>query len=342
MCHPGRIKRAFMALCVTLVLPQAAKAALPSPGSFAEQQTRYIATYFPGRMAGSPVEQMAADYLHHQFEQLGYLSNLRAFNTRYRYSDSNGKADWRRITSTSVIAANAGQSADEILVIAHADTFLPHSDKEVNSNFGGLTLQGVDDNAAGVGIMLSLARQMAGHHGKAGLRFVALSAGEPDIQGAEDYLQRMTPYERQHTLLVINLDSLVAGQQLKMNFHPGAAEDRAATDIKKMGAMARKAGIGLLLNTVSAKVTECPTNALPFIQAGFSVLDVSSGMAGKDCRQRKTSRHFPLGGVRYQSQRDSLAYLDQHLSGQITVRTRDSMRLLEPLLVNLTGHAAKI
>ncbi|THB84052.1 aminopeptidase, partial [Pantoea allii] len=50
--------------------------ALATPtGQFAEQQVRHIATYFPGRMSGSPAELMAADYLQQQFTALGYKTD---------------------------------------------------------------------------------------------------------------------------------------------------------------------------------------------------------------------------------------------------------------------------
>ncbi len=45
-----------------LLSPLALALATP-PGQFAEQQVRHIATFFPGRMSGSPAELMAADYL---------------------------------------------------------------------------------------------------------------------------------------------------------------------------------------------------------------------------------------------------------------------------------------
>lgn len=38
--------------------------------------------------------------------------------------------------------------------MAHLDTYTPMSDADVDNNLGGLTLQGLDDNAAGLGVML--------------------------------------------------------------------------------------------------------------------------------------------------------------------------------------------
>ncbi|MGL9773596.1 MAG: hypothetical protein ACR5LG_05780 [Sodalis sp. (in: enterobacteria)] len=104
-------------------------------------------------MAGSPTELQAAEHLQQQFRALGYQSDLHAFNTRYRYGAPGERVDWRRITASSTIAAKAGLAGQgEILVIAHLDIYLPRDDRDLNHNLGGLTLQGVDDNAAGLGM----------------------------------------------------------------------------------------------------------------------------------------------------------------------------------------------
>ncbi|TCL06601.1 aminopeptidase [Sodalis ligni] len=345
MFHLGRItrtrfvghsKRARLVLglsgLLTVCLP-----AFAAPDHYAQEQMRYIATYFPGRMAGSPAELMAAEYLQRRLAQMGYQSNLRTFNTRYQFHGSDGKADWRKISATSVIAAKAGATGGEILVIAHSDTFMPRSDGDLNNNLGGLTLQGVDDNASGVGVMLDLARRLGPVPLAVGVRFVALSAGEPETLGAEDYLQRMTPQEKRNTLLVINLDSLIGGEKLRVDYSPDSGDSRLLGLVKDLGTRARQAGIPLILNTGIRAAAECSTDALPFAKAGFAVLDVGSGIAGNRCRERNVSRNFPHGMVRYQSPLDNLTYLDRHLTGQMDKRARDSLALLGPMLERLTG-----
>ncbi len=336
MLHLGRSRRARLTLCFSCLLAASAPAVAYTPSHYAEEQIRYIATYFPGRMAGSPAELMAADYLRHRFTQLGFQSDLRGFNTRYLFHGSEGKGDWRKITATSVIAAKAGSTPGEILIVAHSDTFMPRSDKDLNNNLGGLTLQGVDDNASGVGVMLGLAQQLGQGRLAVGVRFVALSAGEPETFGADDYVQRMSAQEKRNTLLVINLDSLVAGDKLRVNYSPDSGDARVLGLVKSLGNQARQSGIPLIISAGIKTAAACPTAALPFAKAGFAVLDMGSGTADGSCRQRKTSRNFPQGMVRYQGQRDNLMFLDSHLTGQIGKRARDSMKLLWPLLQGLT------
>lgn len=88
----------FSALCRRL-LPLALSAgfvftaapAISALGDTTNAQARHIATFFPGRMTGSPAEMLSADYLRQQFTQMGYESDIRSFNTRY-------------ITPTTIIA----------------------------------------------------------------------------------------------------------------------------------------------------------------------------------------------------------------------------------------------
>jgi alkaline phosphatase isozyme conversion protein len=148
----------FSALCRRL-LPLAlgtgfvfaAAPAFSALGDTASSQARHIATVFPGRMTGTPPEMLSADYLRQQFAQMGYQSDVRSFNTRYIYTDSNQRKNWHNATGSTVIAAHEGQSRQQIIIMAHLDTYAPQSDKDVENNLGGLTLQGIDDNAMGLG-----------------------------------------------------------------------------------------------------------------------------------------------------------------------------------------------
>ncbi len=59
-----------------------------------------------------------------------------------------------------MIAAHEGKVRQQIIIMAHLDTYAPQSDKDVENNLGGLTLQGIDDNAMGLGVLLELAEHL--------------------------------------------------------------------------------------------------------------------------------------------------------------------------------------
>ncbi len=96
----------FSALCRRL-LPLAlgtgfvfaAAPAFSALGDTASSQARHIATVFPGRMTGTPPEMLSADYLRQQFALMGYQSDVRSFNTRYIYTDSNQRKNWHNATA---------------------------------------------------------------------------------------------------------------------------------------------------------------------------------------------------------------------------------------------------
>ncbi|SPX54801.1 alkaline phosphatase isozyme conversion protein [Klebsiella pneumoniae] len=46
---------------------------------------------------------LSADYLRQQFALMGYQSDVRSFNTRYIYTDSNQRKNWHNATGSTVI-----------------------------------------------------------------------------------------------------------------------------------------------------------------------------------------------------------------------------------------------
>jgi len=332
------LRRHALAALVAGGLPFLAQAAPAAPGHFAEQQLRHIATYFPGRMSGTPAELMTADYLQQQFTRLGYQSNTRQFNTGYDWLEKRGETRRHKVTATSVIAARAGSVPQEILIVTHLDTWTPLSRHEADNNLGGLRLQGVDDNASGLGVMLELAQQLSNAPLHYGVRFVALSAGEMGLHGMDDYLARMSAQEKKNTLLVIDLNSLIVGDRLYFNSGintPSAVRKQTSARALQI---AHRYGISAASHAMTAR--DYP-GVNPFDKAGIPLLNVTAAnwaLGNKDGQQQRArTAHFPDGAVRHQTERDNLTYLDRWLPSRITQRTRDSVKILQPLLTELTN-----
>ena len=313
-------------------------AATTACGHLAEQQLRHIATWYPGRMAGSPTEMLNADYLQQQFRELGYDSNKRNFTLRYQYKSQSGHLTDHKATATTVIAARAGEVPQQIIILTHADTYLPQSDSDRQENLGGLTLQGVDDNASGLGVMLELAQRLSKVPLHYSLRFVALSGEELNQRGEEDYLARMKPEEKKNTLLVIKLDSLVVGDKLYFNSGVNTPEPVARQTRDRALAIARLSRIAVATRGKAVKAD--PAVDL-FDKAGFPLLVVRAAnwdLGKKDgSQQRAISRHFPQGVSQHRAAIDNLTYLDRWLPGRITQRTHDSVKVLLPLISELVN-----
>ena len=194
-----------LALGVCFILPAQAKN--QSYGEIASMQARHIATVFPGRMTGTPAEMLSADYIRQQFADMGYESDIRAFHSRYIYTTRNKTQNWHNVTGSTVIAAHEGKAAEQIIIMAHLDTYTPLSDADVDNNLGGLTLQGLDDNAAGLGVMLELAERLKNIPTKYSIRFVATSGEE------EGKLYAVTTDDTGYGVV---LESLDGGKDIKL------------------------------------------------------------------------------------------------------------------------------
>lgn len=332
-----------MLLCLMLGFYSVNAFAVSHPakiGEVAEQQTRYIASHFPGRMAGSPAELLIADYLMQQFKSWGYESNIRQFTARYPYTQTDGQQSEQNIIGNSVIAVHPGKEPQQIVIMAHLDTWIPLSDKDRDKNLGGLSLQGVDDNASGLGVMLELAERLRNVPTRYSIRFIATSGKQLDAAGANSVLQRMSQEELKNTLLVINLDSLIVGE--KLTFITSASTPIAVRKLSrdKAVALAHQFAIPVAIQSdiLSPKESHFYRDIALFDHAGIPVLSVSAGRVTKkqyQPQQRAVSKAFPEGTAHHQAARDNMQYLDKWLPGRIKQRTRDSVRIMLPLVKNL-------
>lgn len=319
-----RLTLASLALGACFMLP--AQATSPKQGSIASTQARYIATYFPGRMTGTPAEMLSADYLRQQFVQMGYQSDIRAFNSRYIYTTKDNHKSWHNVTGSTVIAAHEGTAPQQIVILAHLDTYAPQSDIETEKNLGGLTLQGIDDNAAGLGIMLELADALKAVPTQYSIRFVATSGEEEGQLGAKNYLERLSPAEKKNILLAINLDSLIVGDRLVFSSGKNTpASVRKLTRDRAM-AIARHHGI-----QAASRTSISHGDAAVFDNADIPVLTVEAA----NTSPARHSRAFPDGTSGHDIRLDNQQHIDQALPGRIEQRTRDIVRIMLPLVKEL-------
>lgn len=330
-----RHRIALLALGVCLSLPAQAQA--QKPGEMANLQARYIATYFPGRMTGSPAEMLSADYLREQFKLMGYESNIRKFNSRYVYTTKNNRRNWHNVAGNTVIAAHEGKVPEQIIVMAHLDTYAPRSDDDVDHNLGGLTLQGLDDNAAGLGVMLELADALKNIPTQYSIRFVATSGEEEGMLGAENLLNRMSAAEKKNTLLVINLDNLIVGDKLYFNSGKNTPASVRKLTRDRALAIARSRGISAASNP--GEGTGCCHDVEVFDKAGIPVLSVEAtnwSLGKKDGQQQRAkSRAFPQGTSWHDVRLDTQQHIDSALPGRIEHRTRDVVHIMLPLVKEL-------
>jgi alkaline phosphatase isozyme conversion protein len=324
--------------------PGVAADGLPA-AEWAAREMRYIASQFPGRLAGAEREFAAAEYLHIQLSSMGYQTHTQAFDTEYNYVFANNVRQRRLLQSRNVIATKPGVSGQVIVIGAHFDTATTLH--EVHEGvFGGEQLQGLDDNASGVGVMLALARELANAPVQHTLKFVAFGAKELGMKGSQAYLDSLPPAERSRTLLMVNLDSLLTGDTLYFNAgkrtvaaNPaaGAARDRALALAAALGIDARS-NPGLHPDYPAG--TGCCSDQESFDKAGIPVLAVeaTNWSLGKGDGYMQTALPGITGGSSWhRPDIDNLARLPQLLPGRLEQRARDTLRILLPFLLEASG-----
>ncbi len=248
-----------------------------------------------------------------------------------------------RMTGTPPEMLSADYLRQQIIIMAHLDTYAPQSDKDVENNLGGLTLQGIDDNAMGLGVLLELAEHLKNVPTRYGIRFIATSGEEEGRLGAQNLLQRMSEAEKKNTLLVINLDNLVVGDKLYFNSGRSTPASVRKLTRDRALAIARSKGIAAYtnpgLNPAYPKGTSCCNDASVFDNAGIPVLSVEAtnwSLGKKDgYQQRSKSASFPQGTSWHDVQLDNQQYIDHALPGRIEHRGREVVKVMLPLVKEL-------
>jgi len=104
---------------------------------------------FGPRVPNTEPHKKCKDYFYDQFKAYGFNTIIQNFDaTAY-----NGK----KLTSYNIIASYNPQATKRILLAAHWDT-RPYNDKEVSDSSKFKPIDGANDGASGVGVLLEIAR----------------------------------------------------------------------------------------------------------------------------------------------------------------------------------------
>lgn len=123
------------------------------------------------RVAGSPEEAAAAEYIASTLQSFGYLPEIQIFS-----QDNLNGGD--KVASANVIAVKEGLSQKTIIVGAHYDS-VPDA-------------KGAGDNASGVAVMLETAKMLKDVETAYNIYFVAFGAEEVGLIGSRYYVKQMT------------------------------------------------------------------------------------------------------------------------------------------------------
>jgi alkaline phosphatase isozyme conversion protein len=285
--------------------------AAPTPvgyGTLARQYLVALSEDIGPRVAGTPAEGQAAAYILSAFRDMGYDPVSQPFAL-------NGGS------SANVIAIHPGRSSQEIVVGAHYDS--------VNEG------RGADDNASGVGVMLEMAAHMAGVETPYTLRFVAFGAEEVGLDGSDYYVGQMSAQAVHNTLLMVNLDSLVAGN---LAYVYGDAGDKG---VARDWCLSWAAAQGLDLRTQEGENPDYPAGTTgdwsdhtAFKKRGIPYVYFESTDWALGAKDGFTQVDPRLGenGFIWHTPYDNLDYIEQTFPGRINKRLDLFVTILSHLL----------
>jgi hypothetical protein len=199
-----RVLAQCLAACVLLLAlttPVAAVDASEFDPDRALAYAAHLAAVIGDRPAGTLGEQEAAGWLAGQFAALGYAVRIQPFPLRRGGNE---------IVGMNVIATRAGLPDYGVLYAgAHYDTVERLSDLP----YGG---PGANDNAAGVGVLLEVARLYASAPFTPTLTLIAFGGEEDGLAGSRYFVNHLPPDGRFLAQAMVNFDCVGIGDALHL------------------------------------------------------------------------------------------------------------------------------
>lgn len=306
---------------VPTVTPTAVPTAIPLPiGSLARQHLEFLSVNIGGREASSIEEAIAANYIYSVFLSLGYEPRIQPFSSVIEGDDQEVV-----INSKNVIAVKQGISAREIIVGAHYDSVIAGT--------------GADDNASGVAVLLEVAARVMDKETPYTIRFIAFGSEEVEKIGSWHYASQMTEDEIANTIVMINLDSVIAGD------YAYVYGDEGSDGVIRDWSLAWAAENGFNLITQPGENEDYPAGTIgdwgdhvAFKSVGipYTYFESTNWMLGDKNGFTQVDETLGNDGKIIHTQYDDLAYIDATFPGRVNERLRLYISVLYAILTEFT------
>lgn len=204
---------------------------------------KYIQDNLPGRIAGTEKEKEMASFISAVLLNGGYSEEdikIESFDIKagVPMMDESAKNVFdggeNSQSSQNIEVVKKGESEKTIIVGAHYDSAGTH---------------GVDDNGSGVSVALENALRMLDAETQYTIKYVFFGAEETGIFGSREYVNSLTEKEKENIVLMINIDSILAGDNLYL--YGGSVNDKGAVEdaeaVNKAYEIAKKADLPMQL-----------------------------------------------------------------------------------------------
>lgn len=192
------------------------QAAAEAFGEYGKATALELAQNYPGRYTGTAQEKAAADFVTQRMRIAG--SQYQPTSQAFSFVAGRGVLRGQTVDSRNIIVeqAGVGNTGRTLFVGAHYDS------SPSTATFDRSQLQGLDDNASGVGVLTELVRNLSQITTEHDVTFIGFGGEEYGTKGSEHFVSTLSDAEKQNALGMINLDSLITGDFMYAN-----AGDRA-------------------------------------------------------------------------------------------------------------------
>lgn len=350
-------KPSFLTRSILLSLAMTSGHALADYGDYAKETMYTLAQDHAGRIAGTDKEPLAGEYMSKRMSIVGSQYQP----TKQDFSYERGG---RTIQSSNIIVSQTGSnnSKKTLYVGAHYDS-APSSGALDRS-----TLEGLDDNASGAGVLTELVYQLSQLNPEYNIKFIAFGAEEQGLRGSRAFVRSLSDEEKQNAIGMINLDSLLTGDFMYVNAGDKAYDltnQQVVAEYSKLRedalAIAKEMGIELKINQGDKNTSYgnepykpygvgCCSDQVAFDEAGIPVagFEATNWDLGPDFDGYTQTDNPKItdGMTWHEPAEDNRAFLTDALGeDRINERMKNFSRLVSELIIQTTNadlaHYAK-
>ncbi|MEL6263244.1 MAG: M20/M25/M40 family metallo-hydrolase [Cyanobacteria bacterium J06626_6] len=307
-----------------------AKAADFDFGETALETVNYLSNNLKGRSVGTAKEAETVDYLVQQLQGFDYEPTLQPFDYEFREQP---------LTSYNIVAQRPGTSGKQILLGAHYDN-APSTDTIDRSN-----LEGTNDNASGVGVLLELAQRLEKETAHT-VKFVFFGAEEVGLVGSDYYANSLKPKEIDDTLLMVNLDSLIVGDKMYFNAGRGATENPSwfryrdmALEIAEENGIAAETNPGFNENYPEGTGCCSDLESFDFLMPVLAAEATNWDIGEQDGYTQTADPRVPDGATWHDPATDNLEFINEVFPGLIEERTRNYTLVFDQFLDEVNSQS---
>ncbi len=194
-------------------------------GEFGKNEAISLAENYPERFAGTAQEKEAANWIVQELEKMGYQPEIQSFSAEQDGASVESQNIILRIEGLGFEETSSDDEKVEVVIekdqitpnqkkllfTAHYDTPIKTQQVETSQPSRG---DGIHNNAAAVGSLLTLAQQMKTSPPGYNVEIIFFGASELKHAGAMAYLSQLSSEEKNHIEVVYNLERIYAGDKV--------------------------------------------------------------------------------------------------------------------------------